>query len=105
MHFKSLLERETLSCSEIKVFMAVNRWAQRKGEESGRDPNEGQNKREVLGESILDLVRFPEIPQKEFAQIVLPANMLTLQFNQSTRSEILVGFQKHRSSRVLQFVY
>ena len=77
---RSLLEavvvRDTLSIKEVNLFKAVNLWATN---ECGRQglTTDGENKRIILGESIVKGIRFPAMKEDEFANIVLDSEILT----------------------------
>ncbi|XP_031567046.1 BTB/POZ domain-containing protein 6-B-like, partial [Actinia tenebrosa] len=72
-----VLARETLHVEEIELFKAVDKWAsnQIKDEKLKHD---GATKREVLGEEVIRLVRFPIMSHHEFAQFVIDSNILVL---------------------------
>ena len=72
----ALLKRDSLNVSEIKLFQAVNCWAEDICKMQGMEGN-GKEKRSVVGDSILRLVRFPLMSQKEFAMNVPDTEILT----------------------------
>jgi len=77
---RSLLEavvvRDTLSIKEVHLFKAVNLWAANECERQGLT-TDGENKRKILGESIVKGIRFPVMKQDEFANVVIDSNILT----------------------------
>ena len=77
---RSLLEavvvRDTLSIKEVNLFKAVNLWAATECERQGLT-TDGENKRRILGESIVKGIRFPVMKQDEFANVVIDSKILT----------------------------
>ena len=77
---RSLLEavvvRDTLSIKEVNLFKAVNLWATNECERQGLT-NDGENKRRILGESIVKGIRFPVMKADEFANVVIDSKILT----------------------------
>ena len=77
---RSLLEavvvRDTLSIKEVNLFKAVNLWAATECERQGLT-TDGENKRRILGESIVKEIRFPVMKQDEFANVVIDSKILT----------------------------
>ena len=71
------VERNTLAVKEIELFRAVQRWAvcecQRRGVENNK-----KERREVLS-TVLKHIRFPLMSQKDFADVVLSAEVLNLE--------------------------
>jgi len=90
---KSLLEavvvRDTLSIKEVNLFKAVNLWAANECERQGLI-TDGENKRRILGESIVKGLRFQVMKQDEFADAVLDSKILT--------PEEVIAFFKYYSS-------
>ena len=90
---RSLLEavvvRDTLSIKEINLFKAVSVWAANECERQGLI-TDGENKRRILGESIVKGICFPVMTQDEFANSVLDSNILT--------PEEVIAFFKYYSS-------
>lgn len=72
----SLLKRDSLNISEIKIFQTINNWAEDACRKKGLESN-GQDKRSVIGDKIVDLIRFPLMPEVEFAQHVPDTGILT----------------------------
>ena len=70
------LERSSLRIDEATLFEAVDRWAARKCEEAGMTVD-GANKRCVLGEDLLKLVRFSLMSPEQFSNVVLPKEILS----------------------------
>ena len=78
---RSLLEqvvkRDTLTIKEIVLFKAVDSWATKECEKQRLRVN-GAVKRKVLGESLVEALRFPTMEQQDFASVVLDTKILTL---------------------------
>ena len=74
-HLHSFLERSSLCVKEALLFEAVDRWAEKRCEESNVTVG-GTNKRSVLGEDLLKLIRFSLMSPEEFSEIVLPTDIL-----------------------------
>ncbi|XP_031566576.1 BTB/POZ domain-containing protein 6-B-like [Actinia tenebrosa] len=72
-----VLGRDTMSIDEVVLFQAVEKWALNKLKEQGLEESM-ENKRAVLGEEVIKLIRFPLMLQKKFAENVLPSGILTL---------------------------
>ena len=71
-----ILKRDTLIVQEVDVFQAVNRWAETICAKQGKTPS-GKEKRKIIGEEILKLIRFPSMPQSVFAENVVDTKILT----------------------------
>ena len=71
----SILKRDTLDIKEVKVFQAVNRWAEAICEKRGKTPT-GKEKRTIIGEELVKLIRFPLMSQSEFAEHVAETKIL-----------------------------
>ena len=72
----SMLERDTLNVNEVKIFQAVNCWAKDICIKRRLTPS-GKGKRKVIGETVLKLIRFPLMSQKEFSEHVPDTKILT----------------------------
>ncbi|KAL9956938.1 hypothetical protein ACROYT_G038502 [Oculina patagonica] len=72
---KRSFEREGI---KVELFKAVDRWAIKESERQGITPDGGV-KRRILGEEIVKAIRFPLMPQKEFASVVFDSYILTFQ--------------------------
>lgn len=72
----SMLRRDSLNVNEVNIFQAVNCWAKDICKKRGLTPS-GKERRTVIGETILKLIRFPLMPQKEFAKQVPDTAILT----------------------------
>ena len=59
----------------MELFKAVNRWATKECERQGVT-SDGETKRRILGEEIVKGIRFPLIPQKDFASVVFDSRIL-----------------------------
>ena len=77
---RSLLEavvsRDTLTIEEVDLFKAVDQWATKECEKQGLEVN-GEQKRWILGETIIKAIRFPVMKGKDFATVVLDAKILS----------------------------
>ena len=77
---RSLLEavvvRDTLSIKEVNLFKAVDRWATKTCERQGLTAN-GEIKRRILGDPVVNGIRFPVMKQIEFANVVVDCKILT----------------------------
>ena len=72
------MKREVLNVTEVELFKAVNRWATKECERQGMT-SDGETKRRILGEDIVKGIRFPLIPQKDFASVVFDSRILNLE--------------------------
>ena len=73
---ESVMKRERLNVKEVDLFKAVDRWATKEVERQGLTPD-GEVKRRVLGEEIVNAIRFPVMSYNEFASVVLDCDILT----------------------------
>ena len=73
---ESVVKRERLNVKEVDLFKAVDRWASKEVERQGLTPD-GEVKRRVLGEEIVNAIRFPVMSHKEFASVVVDCDILT----------------------------
>ena len=73
---ESVVKRERLNVKEVDLFKAVDRWATKEVERQGLTPD-GEVKRGVLGEEIVNAIRFPVMSYKEFASVVWDCDILT----------------------------
>ena len=71
----SVLERSTINCTEINLFKAMMEWASNECKRRGC-ADTGREKRNILGEEVLYLCRFPLMAQADFAKTVLDADVL-----------------------------
>ena len=72
---ESVVKKEVLNVKESELFKAVDRWATQEIKRQGLNPD-GDTKRRIIGEELLNAVRFPLMSQKEFLSVV-PNNILT----------------------------
>ena len=72
---ESVVKKEVLNVKEAELFMAVDRWATQEIKKQGLNPD-GETKRRMIGEELLNAIRFPLMSQKEFLSVV-PNNILT----------------------------
>ncbi|XP_015752985.1 PREDICTED: BTB/POZ domain-containing protein 6-like isoform X4 [Acropora digitifera] len=75
---ESVVKREKLNVKEIELFKAVNRWAEKKIENQGI-ASDGNAKRGIIGEEIVEEIRFPLMSQTEFVSFVVDSNILNMQ--------------------------
>ena len=71
----SFLQRSSLRVNETSLFKAVDRWAAKRCEESNMTVD-GANKRSILGEDLLKLIRFPLMSPREFSELVMSTDIL-----------------------------
>ena len=74
---EELVEKNSLNIKEVELFKAVDCWAENECKKQGLVA-EGSAKRRVLGERVVQGIRFPMMEQTEFADIVLDSEILTL---------------------------
>ena len=73
---ESVVKKDLLNVKEAELFKAVDRWATQEIERQGLNPADGETKRRIIGEELLNAIRFPLMSQKEFLSVV-PSNILT----------------------------
>ncbi|KAK3718762.1 hypothetical protein QZH41_003788 [Actinostola sp. cb2023] len=73
-----ILVRDTLKVKELEIFQAVDKWVTKRIEENELQSVvcNGETKRAILGEEVIRLIRFPLMTEKEFAEVVLPSEIL-----------------------------
>ena len=71
-----VVKRSSLHNDELSLFKAVDRWATKRCVDETKAVN-GANKRSVLGEDLLESVRFPVTSSQEFANVVIPSDILS----------------------------
>ena len=74
---ESVVKREKLSVTELKLYKAVDGWAAAEVQRQGLTPD-GKTKRRILGEDIVKAIRFPFISQKDFMSVVFDSDVLTI---------------------------
>ena len=72
---ESVVKKKLLNVKEAELFKAVDRWVTKEIERQGLSPD-GETKRRIIGEELLNAIRFPLMSQKEFLSVV-PNNFLT----------------------------
>lgn len=92
-----IFKHDDLRVDEITLVKSLDRWAQRKCEMTNAEKT-FENKRQIIGEDLLSLVRFPASDEKKFAQEVLPLNLLTPQ-------EVIDIFKHFNSVQVQNMVF
>ena len=88
-----VVKRSSLRIDELSLFKAVDRWATKRCVDETKAVN-GANKRSVLGEDLLDNLRFPVMSSQEFADVVIPSDILS-------KDEIIDVLKKFSSVFVL----
>ena len=73
---EELVEKNSLNIKEVELFKAIDRWAEKECEKQGLVA-EGSAKRRVLGERVVQGIRFPVMEEREFADFVLDSEILT----------------------------
>ncbi|KAH3791312.1 hypothetical protein DPMN_144795 [Dreissena polymorpha] len=73
---KAVLMCDTFGVSEDQLFLACKRWAQHACESAGREVTD-ENLRQTLGEDLVNLIRFPAMPMKEFSEYVATGTFLS----------------------------
>ena len=73
---ESVVKKQVLNVKEAELFKAVDRWATQEIERQGLNPD-GETKRKIIGEELLNAIRFPVMSQKEFLAVVPDSNILT----------------------------
>ena len=94
---ESVVKKKVLNVKEAELFKAVDRWATKEIERQGLNPD-GETKRRIIGEELLNAIRFPLMSQKEFLAVVADSNILT--------TKEVVDLMKHHNSMLtspLQF--
>ena len=94
---ESVVKKEVLNVKEAELFKAVDRWATQEIKRQGLNPD-GETKRRMIGEELLNAIRFPLMSQKEFLAVVADSNILT--------TKEVVDLMKHHNSMLtspLQF--
>ena len=94
---ESVVKKKLLNVKEVELFKAVDRWAAKEIERQGLNPD-GETKRRMIGEELLNAIRFPLMSQKEFLAVVPDSNILT--------TKEIVDLMKHYNSMLtwpLQF--
>ena len=94
---ESVVKKKVLKVKEAELFKAVDQWATKEIERQGLSPD-GETKRKIIGEELLNAMRFPLMSQKEFLAVVPDSNILT--------TKEIVDLMKHYNSMLtspLQF--
>ena len=94
---ESVVKKKLLQVKEAELFKAVDRWATQEIKRKGLNPD-GETKRRMIGEELLNAIRFPLMSQKEFLAVVADSNILT--------TKEVVDLMKHYNSMLtspLQF--
>ena len=94
---ESVVKKEVLNVKEAELFKAVDRWATQEIKRQGLNPD-GETKRRIIGEELLNAIRFPLMSQTEFLAVVPGNDILT--------TKEIVDLMKHYNSMLtcpLQF--
>jgi len=75
---EAVVERDALTIEEIELFKAVDLWATKECQRQGL-PADGETKRRILGQEIIEGIRFPIMDEKDFASVVLDSKILILE--------------------------
>ena len=105
---EAVVKRDSLTIREVELFKAVDLWATKECERQELTPD-GNIKRRILGETIVEQIRFPVMEEKEFVSIVLDSEMLSLQevgrvmkhFNSVLMSPVGFHGDKIRNSSIM----
>ena len=73
---EELVVKNSLNIKEVELFKAIDCWAEKECEKQGLVA-EGSVKRRVLGERVVQGIRFPVMEEREFADFVLDSEILT----------------------------
>ena len=73
---EAVVSRDTLTIIEIDLFKAVDLWATKRCGNQGLEAN-GEEKRRIVGETVVKAIRFPVMKQQEFASVVPDTKILT----------------------------
>ena len=73
---ESVVKKKVLKVKEAELFKAIDRWATQEIKRQGLNPD-GETKRRIIGEELLNAIRFPLMSQKEFLAVVPDSNILT----------------------------
>lgn len=87
---KAILRLDVCNVPEISLFRAMDQWAERKCRADGI-PALPEQRREVLGEETLGLVRFPLMSLEQIQWEVVPTGLLSFKDVQSLQSIIAQG--------------
>ena len=85
-----LVKRNTLNVKEIELFIAINKWAENECERLGLDVK--KECRQILGDDIIDNLRFPVMEENEFNDVVKRTNLL----NEEETQDVLNNFADSR---------
>ena len=73
---EAVVSRDTLTINEIDLFKAVDLWATKNCGNQGLEAN-GEEKRRIVGETVVKAIRFPVMKLQEFASVVPDSKILT----------------------------
>ncbi|XP_078348497.1 BTB/POZ domain-containing protein 6-like [Oculina patagonica] len=74
---ESIVKRDGLNMKEVLLFQAVDRWATKECRRRDLTPSDEHAKRRVLGDEIVNAIRYPLMTLSEFASVVIDCNILT----------------------------
>ena len=75
---EAVVKRDSLTIKEAELFKAVDLWATKECERQGLSAD-GNEKRRILGETIVEQIRFPVMEDEELDSVVLDSDILTQQ--------------------------
>ena len=74
---ETIVKKDGLNIKEVQLFQAVDRWATEECRRQHLTPSDEGTKRRILGDEILQAIRFPLMTLGEFAAVVIDCNILT----------------------------
>ena len=103
----SMLSRDSLRVREVELFKAVDLWAGKECVKQGKKSS-AEEKRVILGESTINLIRFPLMSEKEFAELVPRSHLLSdndvctmfLYFNSVSRTPVKYSTVPRGAARI-----
>jgi len=86
---EAVIIRDTLTIEEIELFKSVDLWATKQCEKQGLTAD-GPTKRKILGEEVIEGIRYPTMKQEDSASVVLDSEIL--------RQEEIISIVKYLNS-------
>ena len=103
---RSLLEemiaRNTLNIEEIELFKVVDLWATKECQRQGLTTG-GKIKRIIIGEKIINEIRFPIMEQDDFTSVVLKSKILTAEEFRNIEEHVSSGSTARSPTRFSEF--
>lgn len=90
---EQVLERDELTIREVDLFRRVLEWAKTRGKQQEREDDKEINIRDVLGEKVVHLMRFPTMSFIEFNALVSKSGVLT-ENEENTLTHFYHGFRQ-----------